>query len=340
MTVSLLRIANRGEFQQYAYEKVDFTPNKEILDWVSVVENRLSKFYLQEISFYFTKGCWFGLVLLKYIQENNCFYCHDLVNYIKNQPPESIVKDMLAYVIHDENGDIDTKSLGHIMKSQENLDAYMQEHMYVSEEEKEKILEVYCYPNDTKDRFIRLLERYYEVYKEKMDYFYQKTVVVNEKLKRICEKDPEKFFNEYLQRDYNLLADSPRVLLIACFFIEVGTLISIDEEWQKPAYVIYGCNICERVSRERQQEKRKLFFKILSEEKRIELIKRLAKRPYYIYELGKELNLTSATVSYHVGMLVDIGIVRLEKDGHRFYYELKKDKLKELFDMSYEELIN
>ena len=104
--------------------------------------------------------------------------------------------------------------------------------------------------------------------------------------------------------------------------------------------MIYGTFISKKRSREKRSEERKQFFKVLSEEKRVDIIKSLAVKPAIGSDLAKQIGLTSATASYHLTMLLGIGLVEYERIGQKLHYILNKEMLKDLFDKAYQDLVN
>ena len=57
-------------------------------------------------------------------------------------------------------------------------------------------------------------------------------------------------------------------------------------------------------------------------------------------DLAKQVGLTNATASYHLTMLLGIGLVGYERIGQKLHYVLYKDLLKDLFDKAYQDLVN
>jgi len=70
------------------------------------------------------------------------------------------------------------------------------------------------------------------------------------------------------------------------------------------------------------------------------MIKILAIKPAIGSDLAKQVGLTGATASYHLTMLLGIGLVEYERVGNRLHYTLNKELLKDLFDKAYRDLIN
>lgn len=76
-----------------------------------------------------------------------------------------------------------------------------------------------------------------------------------------------------------------------------------------------------------------LLSKFLSQEKRYKIIKLLSKRKYYSNELAKELNLSAATMNYHINKLYELGLIIIEEGSqNRLYIDLNKNRLKFLLE--------
>lgn len=73
--------------------------------------------------------------------------------------------------------------------------------------------------------------------------------------------------------------------------------------------------------------------KALGDETRLKIIGKVTQRPMYIQEIAEELDLTPATISHHINLLLRSQLINLivEADkAKKIYYEVNKDKLKEL----------
>lgn len=73
--------------------------------------------------------------------------------------------------------------------------------------------------------------------------------------------------------------------------------------------------------------------KALGDETRLKIINKVAERPMYIQQLAEELDLTPATISHHINLLLRSQLINLivEADkAKKIYYEVNRDKLREL----------
>ena len=68
-------------------------------------------------------------------------------------------------------------------------------------------------------------------------------------------------------------------------------------------------------------------FKILSVDKRIEIIEHLKKGPTSVNALAKALGITQSAVSQHLRVLKAAGLVKDERQGYWIYYSLNRDAL-------------
>ncbi len=70
-------------------------------------------------------------------------------------------------------------------------------------------------------------------------------------------------------------------------------------------------------------------FKILSVDKRIEIIELLKKAPMNVNSLADNLGVTQSAVSQHLRVLKAAGLVKDERQGYWIHYSLNKDALEE-----------
>ncbi len=68
-------------------------------------------------------------------------------------------------------------------------------------------------------------------------------------------------------------------------------------------------------------------FKILSVDKRIEIIELLKKKPISVNSLAENLGITQSAVSQHLRVLKAAGLVTDERQGYWIYYSLNKGAL-------------
>ncbi len=75
-----------------------------------------------------------------------------------------------------------------------------------------------------------------------------------------------------------------------------------------------------------------LKLKALGDKSKLEIISILKAGPKYSLEIAEALKLTPATVSYHMGSLLEYSMVRVEKKQGKVYYHLNESGLKNFID--------
>lgn len=73
--------------------------------------------------------------------------------------------------------------------------------------------------------------------------------------------------------------------------------------------------------------------KALGDNTRLSIMYNLGKKPMYTQELAEKLDLTPATISHHIDILLNNELISITMDvekGKRIYYEINKNKLKSL----------
>ena len=70
-------------------------------------------------------------------------------------------------------------------------------------------------------------------------------------------------------------------------------------------------------------------FKILSVDKRIDIVERLKVEPLGVNELARALGVSQSAVSQHLRVLKGAGLVTDLRRGNRVFYSLNKDALEE-----------
>lgn len=75
-----------------------------------------------------------------------------------------------------------------------------------------------------------------------------------------------------------------------------------------------------------------LKLKSLSDNSKLEIISLLKERPMYGLELVEKLKLTSATVSYHMNALLEVGLILVNKKKGKIYYSLNSEAIEKFIN--------
>ena len=341
MLVSLNRIADSDQMESNYFENAGYSPHPRMIEIIQEIKNSLSMFYRQEITFFFSKPVCFllwGLVISGGLRDVT-----QLSEKFSSLSDIDGLKHLLSGVIDilcQEEGDIckNEQAIESILADQEAFEQRLADCPGLSSADQEKVLEILRYPADAKQRLVRLLERYAQVFAPYVEELEALDHAEVEKSREACLTDAADFVSNYLKINVNILEPATRIELIPNAFSEILTYVfQVDKDH---FVLIYGTFISKKRSREKRSEERKQFFKVLSEEKRVEIIKSLALKPAIGSDLAKQVGLTSATASYHLTMLLGIGLVDYERVGQKLHYVLNKEMLKDLFEKAYQDLAN
>ncbi len=72
------------------------------------------------------------------------------------------------------------------------------------------------------------------------------------------------------------------------------------------------------------------FFKLLADEKRLQIVGLLARQEYSVEELAAITGLSAATVSHHLARLVEGGLIGARAEGHYHLYALRTQMLRDM----------
>jgi len=341
MLVSLNRIADRDQMEKNYFENAGYGPHPRMAEIIEEIKSSLPTFYQQEIAYFFSKpvcSLLWELAISEEIRDIN-----QLSVKFAALPETEALQHLLSDVIEilcQEEGDLckDEMAMENIVADRTAFEKRLADCPGMSPADREKALEILRYPEDARQRLVNLLERYTQVFGNYVDELEALDRAEVQKRSEACLANPEDFITNYLKISAKILEPAKRIDLIPNAFSEIITYVLQPE---KDHFVlIYGTFISKKRSREKRSEERKQFLKVLSEEKRVEIIKLLAVKPAIGSELAKQVGLTGATASYHLTMLLGIGLVEYERVGQKLHYTLNKELLKDLFDKAYQDLVN
>lgn len=321
---SVIRYARDEEFDKKQNES-NYKKYREIDYWVKSVDSSISRFLKREIRILFK---WFGInpmVLTSIIINNNINKIDEFFSLIDKISGEEYIKILymelcIEYPLMEES-------------LKEKLEA-----MY-DEDEVKFISETICNPEEALYRIRYALKNfYYKFFKAKEeiaeDYINKKMTEHQEKFLEL----EDRFTKAVIAMDKKTLDKYEEASFYISYFLESGAYAL--EFIKNHISIVYGFNMEYRFDNAIIEEKKKLLFKVLADEKRVEILKLISKRTWYGNELAKHLGITTATLSYHISRLIDIGVVHFEEgENNRFYYKCDTERLKEIFEYALKDII-
>lgn len=306
---------------------MDFSPNKKVKEWLKYVDDNMSPFLRNDMVFvanetYRLIDVCYHLILMENIKEPL-----ELIEALKSLDLRTMVN--IAYKFYELDTSLD---------DDENLKIALCENY--SSEIATSFLHFKNHPQEYKEKLIEVLKIFYNEFYQPFEetvygYMEERLTYHNE----LFNSNPTYFINTIGIGDYSKAMEMHNsIILYMSFFIDVGVLYFTFED----TLIMYcGQTIEHRFENRKKQDTYKTLFKALSDDKRIEILKMTSKRPWYNKELADHFKLTTATLSYHLNLLLDLEILNFEPSiiNNRYYYTTNKDNLKKLFDTALEDLL-
>ena len=85
--------------------------------------------------------------------------------------------------------------------------------------------------------------------------------------------------------------------------------------------------LADEIADSKTADKQSRFFKALSDETRLRIVKLLELREMCVCEVMVALGLTQPTASHHLGLLENAGLVKARKEGKWVFYSIADPKL-------------
>nr|WP_274601606.1 metalloregulator ArsR/SmtB family transcription factor [Clostridium rhizosphaerae] len=157
------------------------------------------------------------------------------------------------------------------------------------------------------------------------------------------ESSPEEFISKYFFNFFKIENKSWNYKLnihLSLFLNIYFWTVNLHDYKEKQGWVVVGIRTYKFFYQKEAFEKVDRFLKVLGDKRRVDIVKMLSHKPYYGYEIAAKLELTPATVNYHINLLMDAGILTFDREENKVYYTLNKDRVKELLNETSMMLIN
>lgn len=311
-------------------DEMEFKIHGDFNEFLSNMEKNISRFMKQELDYFFD----FNIGGIGYLGFLNYFYentdiqdINQMINIIEASDTETFIFNITRSIIDDY---IDITEQKHLFKEKN----YTKLIDIISKKEndlviKEKLIESIENPIEAKQRFCLLLRQFYQKsYKIFENKILDTLTHEKDKYEKLLKKGAKFFFTQYTKNDISFYS-SEKTLIFPSFSKHVGVCSFLRN---KQSILIIGIKNNDFYGKKAVKERLHRFFKVLCDKKRLDIIDLLGERPHYVQEMAEKLELTSATISYHLNFLFGLDLVYCERDEHRIYYSLNKEKAHEMFD--------
>ena len=202
----------------------------------------------------------------------------------------------------------------------------------VDDDSKAKVLNLYRYPKETKMRIRHIITSMYEVFK---DFEADAVEFAKRQQKRytnLMEIDYEYFCNILKFDDiFDAIMNNERVDLCISYMFPVSYFC---KEYNDGTVFLLNGFLCDEYHAAKvEQHSVEVFLSLIGDSECRRILMCYAKRPYYLQELSRELDITPAKLRNFNKRFLDADIVDYEYTGGRRHYYLNKDQVSAYIDM-------
>lgn len=311
-------ISEEENFIKKWEDELNFVPASDFLTKFDYINSNASRYLKRESKFFFEKGGGIGYAIwAKLIADNpDIQSVEGILNKLNDIEPSTLIHYVMA-----------TSSKKYSQNTEE-IYKEIEESKLLEDSIREKLLELIENPIEVKERFHLVMSQFYHKCYKNIEKNLLKDLEIHRlNVEKKLAENPTQFFKKHFRM--NLGEQTQNINIHTSFFRQLG---SSYMEQNNETWILMGYNSDYYNEEKLSKDKMLKFFKTVSDKKRLEILMLLSQRPWYVNELGEELNLTAPTISYHMNMLMEQDIVYFERDEHRLYYSLNKDKVKDLFE--------
>jgi len=266
------------------------------------------------------------VTLLHLTIDKNMTHPKDLIDYFTDFTTDDFLN---LYLLSNETG-LTTSS------PREQLDLTLDDltlKYHKDAKDKSLFYEFIAYPKGVVNRFISAIEVLYnDFFKPFEPILISKLAELQKRHQALYNDNPEAFINAILFQSKESLHDSETKIHIYLGYF-YGDRVNVAYGDNHNVFFFYGALAEKKLYSENLTAQYEELIKSLADDTRRKLIKYLMNAPHYNKEISDYLGITTATISYHISRLADLGIIHLKyQEGKRIYYQVDKERFNQLFD--------
>lgn len=201
----------------------------------------------------------------------------------------------------------------------------------IDENQKKNILDLYDSPNETRMRLKYIIEKFIQVYGEFEYELEEKSNKEKIRYEQLLNNNLEKFMRvNHLDKIKSIIGEDDDIDIYVSYCNKVGVRFNKVENKLKAIIGYKNIEFYELKSLEKNLEK---FLKLISDKTRQKIISLIADKPWYNQAMAKELDITPATVNYHIQSFLVIDLVSVNEKDNKVYYSLNKDIANKYIDI-------
>lgn len=313
-----------GKHFFHMIREFDLEPNDKITDITNQMTNGLSNYLNQELKYFFDLSG-IGYILYKYVLRHPELETVDeFLAMFKNIEAIDLIFDIVKSVCKNNLPPENTLEYKTLKTDINEMLKLAKQTNFQDVERKQIVFEIIQNPEEALQRLSLLLHQFYIRCFKPIES--EVTYLISENSKKyelLFKNNPKEFMEQYLNLNLNININA----IIHLSFFKYASWHNYSLNLKDSVdWFILGIYSDLLFKKEFSSEKLAAFFKSMSDMNRIEILKLLSERPWFGQELAEKLNITPATISYHMAFLQRIGAVTFIKADNRSYYSLNNSK--------------
>lgn len=307
--------------------------DQEVLEMMDHIDQQLSAFVKHEI----TTLSYLGIVdflLIAFVSDYEELETVDhYLILVKKVPIEKLFEYFgglfLCSYFSGPNDEWET-----VKHSISKMKQYIEELQGIDPTLQNEVVELFEQPEETKMRVLYAIEQFYKKgYKPFEKHVIEKSQQIKERYMSLL-LDNKKQFIEVNLTHASLNGTGPLMYeqydLYVSYMQQFGYTILANNRLEKANGTIsIGCNNIKFHQSKSINANFDKFLKVIADPTRFKIITYVGKKNWYVQALAKELQLTPATIHYHLETLHALDIVTTYKEGNKVMYELNQKVTKQ-----------
>jgi len=323
-------------------EELNFTLDKYDEEIFNKLYSNLSTYVKNEFKYFFSMSN-INALIFAFAVDNEAKEI-DTVLKLLGEADEVTLFNYIGGVFIGEQLKGDTTAWCEVKDDMSKMLSFIENINVEDKEKKSKVIECFKNPEETKQRLHFIFKQFYEKsYKSIEKEVLKQLELQEEKYKLSFNNNPQEFMKKYFIDFFKPEKNNwpYKISIHVSLFQQIGfSILNLHDYKEKEGLAAFGIRNFEYYFVKEKKEQVDKFLKALSDVRRVNIIKMLAQKPCYGYEIAANLNISPATINYHMTFLTGVDIVTFERDENKVYYSLKKERVKELMKESEKFLLN
>lgn len=330
-------IASIEDYENLMYEQHGVKPNKEVMKFINRLRKQLD-FENKYLKFMGNQLVAKGYVHILVNKLFNAESVHEIPEILRKVDIEEVKFKILKNFLEEENEDVNEAELDikDKIKTLEGISEIL-DGLSLSNEEKWALFDFCRISKKYFEEYALIIEKLIPHYLKGVDKFKGSMDKFNKKIHDRINIEGKEVFSELLQ-DMVGYYDKKNVYITSSAVNSKGMMVNFVGE---DAYIYVGFEIEDSIETIRGKNEQETILKVagtISDPMKFKILCCMKDKEVYGREICEATGLSKAALSYHIGQLINMGLVKYNKIGNKIFYSLKRefilesiDKLKKFF---------